>query len=87
MELQPGGLIAWVVVGLIAGALASRVVRGRGMGCLMDIVVGILGAFIGGFVLNNFIHGQVGFLGSIVVAFIGAVILLAVLHLLSPRRM
>lgn len=84
LHLDPGGPIRWIIVGLIAGALASRVVRGRGLGCLFDIVVGIIGAFIGGFLLSNFVHGDVGFWGSIVVAFIGAVVLLAVLRLLSP---
>ena len=49
--LEPGGILGWLLVGLIAGALAGRVVRGRGYGCLVDIVVGIAGAFIGAVVL------------------------------------
>ena len=87
MHLDPGGLLAWIIVGLIAGAVASRVVAGRGFGCLADIVVGIVGAFVGGFVLSQFITGSVGFFGSILVAFIGAALLLAVLKLLSGGRL
>ena len=86
LHLDPGGPIRWIIVGLIAGALASRVMRGRGLGCLGDIVVGILGAFIGGFVLNHFIQGTVDFWGSILVAFVGALILLAILGLIAPGQ-
>ncbi|HZV48162.1 MAG TPA: GlsB/YeaQ/YmgE family stress response membrane protein [Candidatus Dormibacteraeota bacterium] len=86
--LYPGGVLAWVVIGLVAGAVASRLVRGRGLGCLMDLVVGVLGAFIGGFLLSLLVPGatSLGFLGSLVVATLGAVILLTFLRLLSPRR-
>ncbi len=87
MHLDPGGLLAWIVVGLIAGAVASRVVSGRGFGCIADIVVGIVGAFVGGFLLSQFMTGTVGFFGSIVVAFVGAAFLLAVLKLLSGGRL
>jgi uncharacterized membrane protein YeaQ/YmgE (transglycosylase-associated protein family) len=84
--LDPGGILGWLLVGLIAGALAGRLVAGRGYGCLLDIVLGVAGAFIGGALLGGFIHGQVGFWGSLVVAFIGAVVLLAFVRLLSGRR-
>jgi uncharacterized membrane protein YeaQ/YmgE (transglycosylase-associated protein family) len=89
MTLDPGSWISWIVVGLIAGAIAARVVAGRGFGCLADIVVGVAGAFIGGFLLTAIFHltGQVGFWGSIVVAFIGAAVLLSVLKLLSGGRL
>jgi uncharacterized membrane protein YeaQ/YmgE (transglycosylase-associated protein family) len=83
--LEPGGIVGWLLVGLIAGALAGRVVRGRGYGCLVDIVVGIAGAFIGGALLGGFIHGAAGFWESLVVAFIGAVVLLGALRLLTGR--
>jgi uncharacterized membrane protein YeaQ/YmgE (transglycosylase-associated protein family) len=77
------------LVGLIAGAVAARVVAGRGFGCIADILVGVAGAFIGGYLLGFFfdIHTTVGFWGSIVVAFIGAVALLAALKLLSGGRL
>jgi uncharacterized membrane protein YeaQ/YmgE (transglycosylase-associated protein family) len=84
--LDPGGIIGWIVIGLIAGALAGRIVSGRGYGCLLDVVVGVAGAFIGGALLGGFLHGSVGFFGSLVVAFIGAVLLLGFVRLLSGRR-
>jgi uncharacterized membrane protein YeaQ/YmgE (transglycosylase-associated protein family) len=89
LNLNPGSWLAWIVVGLIAGAIASRVVAGRGFGCLADIVVGVAGAIIGGFLLSALFgaNGTVGFWGSLVVAFIGAVVLLAGLKLLSGGRL
>jgi uncharacterized membrane protein YeaQ/YmgE (transglycosylase-associated protein family) len=88
VALNPGGLISWLIVGLIAGAIAGRLVRGRGMGCLMDIVVGVVGAFIGGFIVSLFVSEGTtfGFFGSLVVAVLGAIVLLAILRLLSPGR-
>ena len=89
LNLQPGNLLLWLLVGLIAGAVASRVVAGRGFGCLADILVGVAGAFIGGFLLAAIFGANttVGFWGSIVVAFIGAAVLLAALKLLSGGRL
>jgi uncharacterized membrane protein YeaQ/YmgE (transglycosylase-associated protein family) len=89
MRLDPGGLISWIVVGLIAGAIASRVVAGRGFGCLADIVVGVIGAFLGGFIVSFFLHTSttVGFLGSIVVAVFGAAVFLALLKVLAGGRL
>jgi uncharacterized membrane protein YeaQ/YmgE (transglycosylase-associated protein family) len=88
-QVDPGSWFAWVVVGLIAGAVAARVVAGRGFGCIVDIFVGIAGAFIGGFLLGSLFGatGTVHFWGSLVVAFIGAVVLLAVLKLVSGGRL
>jgi uncharacterized membrane protein YeaQ/YmgE (transglycosylase-associated protein family) len=82
-------LLAWIVVGLIAGALAKMVVPGEGPGGLIgDIIVGIVGAFIGGWIFNYFGHAGVSGLnlGSIGVAFVGAVVLLIILRLISGRR-
>ncbi len=82
-------IIAWVIVGGIAGWLASIVMRtNRSQGWLMDIIVGIIGAFIGGFVFNalGIGGGVTGInIGSIVVAFVGAVILLAILRAIGGR--
>jgi uncharacterized membrane protein YeaQ/YmgE (transglycosylase-associated protein family) len=85
-SLDPGGVLSWLLVGLVAGAIAGRVVRGRGYGCLVDIVVGIAGAFIGGALLGGFIHGVAGFWESLVVAVIGAIVLLAALRLVTGGR-
>lgn len=86
VELNPGGLVSWIIVGLIAGAIAGRLVRGRGLGCLMDIVVGVVGAFIGGFVVSLFYSPGTtfGFVGSLLVAILGAVILLLFIRLVTP---
>jgi uncharacterized membrane protein YeaQ/YmgE (transglycosylase-associated protein family) len=77
------GLIWWIVVGLIAGFLAGKVMKGGGFGVLMDIVVGIAGAILGGFVFGLLgIHAG-GLIGSIVVAFVGAVILIWIVRQLK----
>ena len=82
------GWLAWIVVGAIAGWLASIVMK-TSQGLLTDIVVGILGAFIGGYLFTEF--GSTGITGfniwSIFVAFTGAVVLLAVIRLLNGRRL
>jgi uncharacterized membrane protein YeaQ/YmgE (transglycosylase-associated protein family) len=79
--------LAWIIVGGIAGWLASMVMHSR-LGLVLDIIVGIIGAFIGGFLLNAVgVSGVTGFnIWSIVVAFIGAVVLLAALRLFSNRE-
>lgn len=80
-------ILLWLVIGLIAGWLASAVVGG-GYGVIGDIVVGIVGAFIGGFVFRELGVGTVfgGLPGTIFVAFVGAVILLLILRLIHRRR-
>jgi uncharacterized membrane protein YeaQ/YmgE (transglycosylase-associated protein family) len=86
MHLDPGGLIAWIVVGLVAGGLAGVVMKGGGFGVVGDIVVGLIGALVGGFVFSLITGGgSAGFWGSIVVAFIGAVILIALIRALPGR--
>lgn len=76
--------LAWVVVGLIAGVLASLVMGGTGYGIIGDIVIGIIGAFIGGWLFSTLgIASPFGGMGGTVfVAFIGAVVLLLVLRLI-----
>jgi uncharacterized membrane protein YeaQ/YmgE (transglycosylase-associated protein family) len=89
LNLDPGSWVAWIIVGLISGGIAARVVAGRGFGCVADVLVGVAGAVIGGFLLSTLFgaNGTVGFLGSIIVAFIGAALLLAVLKALSGGRL
>ena len=86
MALSPGGLIAWIIVGLIAGWAAGKVSRGHGFGLIGDLVVGLIGALIGGLIAGVFIQGSIGFFGSIIVAFLGAIVLLALIRLLSGGR-
>ncbi len=87
MDMGQMGWLAWLIVGAIAGWLASKVMR-TSQGLLTDILVGIVGAFIGGFLFNQFgTSGVTGFnVWSVFVAFTGAVVLLAVIRLLSGRR-
>ena len=83
------GLLSWIVVGAIAGWLSGQVMKGRGFGLLGDIVVGIVGGLIGGFlaeVLFKVPNAVNGFnLTSILVAFLGAVLLIVIARLLQGR--
>ena len=76
------GIIGWIVLGLVAGYVASTLVNRRGEGLLMDIVLGIVGAVIGGWLFNAFgVAGVTGFnVWSLLVAVVGAVVLLVVWH-------
>ena len=78
-----GDLIYWIVVGLIAGWLAGKVMKGGGYGVLVDIVLGILGGIVGGWVFGLLGLHAGGLIGSIVVAFVGAVILVWVVRKLK----
>jgi uncharacterized membrane protein YeaQ/YmgE (transglycosylase-associated protein family) len=80
------GWMGWIIIGAIAGMLAGRVMRGGGFGLLWDIVVGILGAFLGGFLLGLLVTADVGIIWSFVVAFIGACLLLFLLRLGRGKR-
>jgi uncharacterized membrane protein YeaQ/YmgE (transglycosylase-associated protein family) len=81
--------LIWIVVGLVAGWLASAVVGG-GYGIVGDIVIGIVGAFLGGWIFRALDVGAPfgGIVGSIIVAFVGAVVLLLILRAINsaPRR-
>ena len=81
-------IIAWLVVGLIAGWLAGMVMKGGGYGVVGDIIVGILGALIGGFLAGVLLGGDYTSginIPTIVVAFLGAVILIAIVRALPGR--
>ncbi|TMD67468.1 MAG: GlsB/YeaQ/YmgE family stress response membrane protein [Chloroflexi bacterium] len=77
------GLLWWIIVGLIAGALAGMVMRGGGFGIVGDIIVGIIGAIIGGFLAGLLGIGSSNIIVSIIIAFIGACILIAILRAVS----
>ena len=82
------GILSWIIVGALAGWIASLIMGTNDQqGCLLDIVVGIVGAFIGGFVMNLLGFGTfTGFnLWSIIVAIVGAVILLAIIKAVRRR--
>lgn len=83
------GILSWIVVGLIAGWLAGRVMKGGGYGLIGDIIIGIVGGLLGGWISTELGLGA-GVSGinleSIVVAFLGAVVLLALLRAVSRKR-
>ena len=80
-------IIAWIVLGLIAGWLAGVFMRGNGFGLVGDVIVGVIGAFIGAYVFRaTGAELGVGPAGSLVVAFAGAILLLFVIRLFLGRR-
>jgi uncharacterized membrane protein YeaQ/YmgE (transglycosylase-associated protein family) len=81
-------IVGWIVLGLIAGFIASKVVNGSGQGLVMDIVLGIVGAVVGGMIFNFFGHvGVDGFnIYSMIVAVIGAIVVLAIYHMVAGNR-
>lgn len=83
------GLIAWIIIGVIAGWLTGKLMKGSGFGFFMDMIVGLVGALIGGFLSSHLGFGGVGEHGliiSIVIAVIGAVILTVILRLITGNR-
>jgi uncharacterized membrane protein YeaQ/YmgE (transglycosylase-associated protein family) len=91
-DLDRGGcamsVIGWIILGLISGFIASKIVNKTGQGFFMDIVLGIVGAIVGGVIFSALgIGGITGFnLYSMVVAVIGAIIVLVIYHWVSGRR-
>jgi uncharacterized membrane protein YeaQ/YmgE (transglycosylase-associated protein family) len=83
-----GAILAWIVIGLIAGALGKLIMPGDDPGgIIVTILIGIAGAFIGGFVMQNILgFNSGGFIWSIIVAIIGAIILLAIYRLVVGSR-
>jgi uncharacterized membrane protein YeaQ/YmgE (transglycosylase-associated protein family) len=81
-------IIAWLVVGLVAGWIGSMIVNRRGDGLVMDIVLGVVGAFVGGFLFQMFGHSGVSGINlySIFVAAVGAVVVLFIYHAVARRR-
>jgi uncharacterized membrane protein YeaQ/YmgE (transglycosylase-associated protein family) len=78
-------LIRWIVVGLIAGWLAGQVMKGGGYGVLVDIILGILGGVVGGWVFGLLGLHAGGTIGSIIVSFVGAVILVWISRLFKKK--
>jgi uncharacterized membrane protein YeaQ/YmgE (transglycosylase-associated protein family) len=80
--------LAWIVLGLIAGFIASKIVNRSGEGVFLDILLGIVGAVVGGWLFHTF--GMAGVTGlniySLIVAVLGAIVFLVIYHLLFKRR-
>jgi uncharacterized membrane protein YeaQ/YmgE (transglycosylase-associated protein family) len=81
--VETRSLIGWLVLGLLAGWLAGKISRGRGFGCITDIILGLIGSFIGGWVFTKLGIFGGGFFFSLAAATLGAVILVAIAHLFS----
>jgi uncharacterized membrane protein YeaQ/YmgE (transglycosylase-associated protein family) len=79
----PRTVIGWLLVGLIAGWLAGKVSRGRGFGCIANILIGLVGAFLGGWIFTKLGIFGGGLLYSIAAATLGAVILVAIARLFA----
>ena len=79
-------IFVFLLVGLVAGFLAGKVVSGHGFGVLMDMVVGVIGAFLGGFIAGLMGIGATNIIMQIIVAFVGAVILLVILRAIGVGR-
>ena len=81
-------VIAWIILGLIAGFIASKLVNRTGGSLVLDLILGVVGAFVGGFLFTRF--GAAGVTGlniySILVAIVGAVVVLFIYHALVGRR-
>jgi uncharacterized membrane protein YeaQ/YmgE (transglycosylase-associated protein family) len=83
------GIIAWIIIGIIAGWITGKLMKGSGFGAFMDMIVGLIGALIGGFLSAHLGFGGVGQHGlimSIVIAVIGAVILTLLVRLVTGSR-
>jgi uncharacterized membrane protein YeaQ/YmgE (transglycosylase-associated protein family) len=79
-------LLWWIIVGLIAGWATGKIMRGAGYGAFMDIILGIVGAIIGGWIMRSLgFAGQGGMIYTILVAIAGAVLLTAVIRLITGR--
>jgi uncharacterized membrane protein YeaQ/YmgE (transglycosylase-associated protein family) len=83
------GLIAWIVIGVIAGWLTGKLMKGSGFGFLMDMVIGLIGAVVGGFLSSHLGFGGVsqhGMIVSIMIAVVGAVVLTWLFRLITGSR-
>ena len=78
------GFVSWLILGLVAGWLAGKIARGRGFGCITDIILGLIGSYLGGWIFMKLGIFGGGFLYSLAAATLGAVILVAIAHAFSP---
>jgi uncharacterized membrane protein YeaQ/YmgE (transglycosylase-associated protein family) len=86
VQVETRSLIGWLVLGLLAGWLAGKISRGRGFGCITDIVLGLIGGVLGGWLFTRLgiVSHADSFLYSLAAATVGAIIIVAIAHLFSP---
>ena len=80
------GFVGWLIIGGLAGALAGRVVEGKGLGLIGDIITGVIGALLAGFISGQFLNDSIGLFGSFLLAFVGAAVLLWLRRILTGNR-
>jgi len=83
VAISTHGLIGWIVIGLLAGWLAGKLSRGRGFGCLTNVILGLIVAVIGGWIFSRLGIEAWGFIGSLAAATAGAVVLVAIAGLFA----
>lgn len=81
--VRPHSFIAWLVIGLLAGWIAGHLTRGRGYGCILNVILGLVGAVIGGWVFTRLGIEAWGFFGSLAAATVGAVLLVAIARMFA----
>jgi uncharacterized membrane protein YeaQ/YmgE (transglycosylase-associated protein family) len=79
------GFIAWIIIGLLAGWLAGVISRGRGFGCIANVILGLVGAVVGGWIFSRLHIETWGFIGSLAAAVVGAVLLVSIGRLFSSH--
>ncbi|MGA3293018.1 MAG: GlsB/YeaQ/YmgE family stress response membrane protein [Candidatus Acidiferrales bacterium] len=84
--IATNGLIGWLIIGLLAGWIAGHVARGRGFGCVVDVILGLIGAVIGGWIFTKLGIVVWGFWGSLAAATVGAVVLVAIARLFGGHH-
>ncbi|HVB56190.1 MAG TPA: GlsB/YeaQ/YmgE family stress response membrane protein [Candidatus Acidoferrales bacterium] len=85
-EVYSHGFIAWIIIGLLAGWIAGHLTRGRGFGCIVDVILGLIGAVLGGWIFTKLGIVALGFFGSLAAATVGAILLVAIARLFAGGR-
>jgi uncharacterized membrane protein YeaQ/YmgE (transglycosylase-associated protein family) len=84
--VETRGIIGWIIIGLLAGWIAGHITRGRGFGCVVDVILGLIGAVVGGWIFMKLGIPLWGFWGSLAGATVGAVVLVAIARLFAGGR-
>jgi uncharacterized membrane protein YeaQ/YmgE (transglycosylase-associated protein family) len=85
-DIHSSPFLIWLLIGLLAGWLAGQISRGAGYGCIVDILLGLIGSVIGGWIFMRLGIPGYGFWYSLAAATVGAVVLVLIVHLLTPGR-
>lgn len=83
VHVSTPGFVSWIVIGLIAGWIAGHLTRGRGFGCIIDVILGLIGAVLGGWIFTRLGIIAFGFWPSLAAATVGAVLLVAIARLFA----